>query len=49
MSSETNCPLCGATVKQVASATLDLALWQHLNWVCTQKEREVKENGSFEQ
>lgn len=28
------CPRCGETVKQVASATLELALWQHVNWVC---------------
>lgn len=28
------CPACGTIVKQVASATLDLALWQHWNWVC---------------
>jgi hypothetical protein len=31
------CPACGVTVKQVASATLDLALWQHYNWVCTKR------------
>ena len=31
---EIECPLCGATVKLVASATLSLALWQHVNWVC---------------
>lgn len=28
------CPLCGVTVVQVSSATLDLALWQHVNWGC---------------
>ncbi len=31
------CPLCGETVRQVASATLDLALWQHVNWTCQRK------------
>jgi DNA repair exonuclease SbcCD ATPase subunit len=35
-----DCPLCGVTVKQVASATLSLALWQHVNWVC-EKAKEV--------
>lgn len=29
------CPWCGVVVKQVSSATLSLALWQHVNWVCT--------------
>lgn len=29
-----DCPACGETVKQVASATLSLALWQHWNWIC---------------
>ena len=29
-----DCPLCGKEVKQVASATLSLALWQHTNWAC---------------
>lgn len=28
------CPACGEAVKQIASATLSLALWQHWNWVC---------------
>lgn len=28
------CPACGGQVKQVVSATLSLALWQHWNWVC---------------
>lgn len=32
-----NCPLCGETVKQVSSATLNLALWQHMNWVCVKR------------
>ena len=32
---EIDCPLCGATVQQVASATLSLALWQHVNWTCS--------------
>jgi len=31
---EIDCPLCGTTVQQVASATLSLALWQHVNWAC---------------
>lgn len=31
---ELDCPLCGEAVKQVASATLSLALWQHVNWAC---------------
>lgn len=29
-----DCPLCGTAVAQIASATLSLALWQHVNWVC---------------
>lgn len=33
---EIDCPLCSTTVKQVSSATLSLALWQHVNWVCPQ-------------
>lgn len=28
-----DCPLCGEVVKQVSSATLSLALWQHVNWM----------------
>lgn len=36
-----NCPLCGETVVQVASATLSLALSQHIRWVC--KGREASE------
>jgi hypothetical protein len=33
------CPLCGVVVKQVSSATLDLALWQHVNWThCRSQE-----------
>ncbi len=35
-----DCPLCGVTVKQVASATLSLALWQHVNWVCQSAQQE---------
>ncbi len=35
-----DCPLCGVNVKQVASATLSLALWQHVGWVCP-KSREA--------
>jgi hypothetical protein len=31
---EIDCPYCGVTVKQVSSATLGLALSQHLRWVC---------------
>jgi hypothetical protein len=26
------CPECGVMIKQVSSATLSLALWQHFNW-----------------
>lgn len=29
------CPACGVSVRQVSSATLDLALWQHWNWTCS--------------
>lgn len=29
-----DCPLCGEEVRQVSSATLSLALWQHVRWVC---------------
>lgn len=36
---EIDCPLCGETVKQVASATLSLALWQHCNWTCPKREQ----------
>lgn len=32
-----DCPLCGETVQQVASATLSLALWQHVNWKCSRR------------
>jgi len=28
------CPACATGVKRVASASLDLALWQHWNWNC---------------
>ena len=31
------CPACGEQVRQVSSATLDLALWQHWNWVCSKR------------
>ena len=34
---EIDCPACGETVKQVASATLSLALWQHWNWTCQKR------------
>jgi hypothetical protein len=30
-----DCPLCGQLVRQVSSATLSLALWQHFNWCHT--------------
>lgn len=33
------CPACGTVVEQVASATLDLALWQHWHWVCPKRPR----------
>ena len=29
-----DCPLCGEAVRQVSSATLSLALSQHVRWVC---------------
>jgi len=32
-----DCPLCGVPVQQIASATLSLALWQHVNWCCAKK------------
>jgi len=32
-----DCPVCGETVSQVASATLSLALWQHWNWTCPKR------------
>jgi hypothetical protein len=35
---EIECPLCGETVKQVASDTLSLALSQHVRWVCERGE-----------
>jgi len=31
---DAECPFCGVRVQQVASATMSLALWQHVNWVC---------------
>jgi hypothetical protein len=31
---EITCPACGGIVRQTASATLSLALWQHWNWAC---------------
>ena len=34
---EIDCPACGVTVKQVASATLSLALFQHWQWACAGK------------
>lgn len=34
MSAEAICPICGEAVKQVASASPELAMWQHWNWVC---------------
>jgi hypothetical protein len=38
-----DCPLCGVSVEQVASATLSLALWQHVNWVCAKaRQRETE-------
>lgn len=37
LSPQIACPVCGEVVKQVASATLDLALWQHYNWVCPKR------------
>lgn len=38
-----DCPLCGVRVEQVASATLSLALWQHVNWVCAKaRQREAE-------
>lgn len=33
------CPACDVAVHQVASASLDLALWQHWNWVCHARKR----------
>lgn len=35
------CPACGASVPQVASATLSLALWQHWNWACPRRAAEA--------
>lgn len=37
-----DCPACGETVTQVASATLSLALSQHWRWVCP-KAKELQE------
>lgn len=36
-----DCPLCGETVKQVASATLSLALSQHVRWACEKGEKQL--------
>lgn len=33
-----DCPLCGKPVRQVSSATLSLALWQHVHWACVKGE-----------
>ena len=27
------CAVCGQAVPQVASATPELAMWQHMNWI----------------
>jgi hypothetical protein len=35
--SQIDCPLCGVRVTQVASATLSLALWQHIMWACAEE------------
>jgi hypothetical protein len=37
-----DCPACGETVKQVSSATLSLALWQHWNWVCAKRANDSR-------
>jgi len=34
---EVLCPLCDELVVQRASATLSLALWQHVNWKCAKR------------
>jgi hypothetical protein len=47
MTDHITCPLCGVEVKQVASATLSLALWQHVWWVCEEKKALTK-RGSCE-
>lgn len=36
-SNRIDCPLCCETIVQVASATLSLALWQHVNWKCSRQ------------
>lgn len=33
------CPWCGVEVAQVASATPELAVWQHQNWVCKMRKK----------
>lgn len=40
--SEIECPACGETVKQVSSATLSIALWQHWNWTCPKRAAEQR-------
>lgn len=37
------CPLCGEVVVQVSSATLDLALWQHIRTVCSEAKRHAEQ------
>ncbi len=48
MITEVDCPLCGVTVRQVASATLSLALWQHVNWAC-ESHLNIKTDAAIEQ
>jgi len=42
-----DCPWCGVVVKQVASATLSIALWQHVNWVC-EVQKALRERAASE-
>ena len=37
-----NCPLCGEAVQQVSSATLSLALSQHVLWACRRAPNKVE-------
>lgn len=38
--SKIDCPACGLDVRQMSSATLSLALWQHWRWACPVRPRD---------
>ena len=44
-----HCPLCGIAVRQISSATLSLALWQHFNWMHSEAGTPGGSRGETEQ